>query len=67
MVRVEHAEAIRPDHPHAAGAADFDEFLFRLGALRADFLEAGGDDDDRFGARLDGVVQGVLHVFAAPP
>ena len=63
MVRVEHAQAIRPHHPHPAGAADFDQLLFGLRARGADFLETGRDDDDRFGARFNRTLEGVFHVF----
>ena len=64
MVRVEHAQTIRANHPHAALPADGDEFLFGLCALGADFAIAGGDDDDRFRAGFNRALEGVLHVFA---
>ena len=37
---------------------------FRRRARRADFLEAGGDDNHRFRAGFNGLAQRVLHKFA---
>ncbi len=50
VVRVEHAQAVRPHEPHPQRAAKLGDFLFLLRTLRTHFLESGGDDDDLFGA-----------------
>ena len=43
--RAHNAQAIRADDADVGGLCFFEELALQFRALRADFLEAGGDDD----------------------
>ena len=51
-VGVDHAHAVRADHPHPRRAADVDELLLEAAAILPGLAEPGGDHDDRLHALL---------------